>query len=140
METEIVTYRGVVYPWQCDHMGHMNVMWYAGKADEAVWNFFADLGLDQDYFSANGRGMAALEIRTKYKAEVVAGETVEIRTRLTEISSKTIKLTHQMFVRGRGALAAIFEIVGVHMDTRARKSCPFPEQVVIRAQTLLETT
>ncbi len=20
------TYRGVVYPWQCDHMGHMNVM------------------------------------------------------------------------------------------------------------------
>jgi hypothetical protein len=24
----ILTYRGVVYPWQCDHMGHMNVMWY----------------------------------------------------------------------------------------------------------------
>lgn len=21
-----VTYRGTVYPWQCDHMGHMNVM------------------------------------------------------------------------------------------------------------------
>lgn len=20
-----VEYRGVVYPWQCDHMGHMNV-------------------------------------------------------------------------------------------------------------------
>ena len=29
-----ITYRGVVYPWQCDHMGHMNVMWYAGKFDE----------------------------------------------------------------------------------------------------------
>ena len=25
------TYRGIVYPWHCDHMGHMNVMWYAGK-------------------------------------------------------------------------------------------------------------
>src|SRR6266542_3912128 len=22
-----ITYRGVVYPWQCDHMGHLNVMW-----------------------------------------------------------------------------------------------------------------
>jgi len=25
-----VTYRGTVYPWHCDHIGHMNVMWYSG--------------------------------------------------------------------------------------------------------------
>ena len=24
-----ITYRGVVYPWQCDHMGHMNVFFHA---------------------------------------------------------------------------------------------------------------
>jgi hypothetical protein len=30
----IVTYRGSVYPWHCDHVGHMNVMWYVGKFDE----------------------------------------------------------------------------------------------------------
>jgi acyl-CoA thioesterase FadM len=29
------TYRGTVYPWQCDHVGHMNIMWYVGKFDEA---------------------------------------------------------------------------------------------------------
>jgi acyl-CoA thioesterase FadM len=32
------TYRGTVYPWHCDHIGHMNVMWYVGKFDEATWN------------------------------------------------------------------------------------------------------
>jgi len=32
---EPITYRGLVYPWHCDHMGHMNVMWYTGKFDEA---------------------------------------------------------------------------------------------------------
>jgi acyl-CoA thioesterase FadM len=37
----IDTYRGVVYPWHCDHMGHMNVMWYVGKFDEATWPFKA---------------------------------------------------------------------------------------------------
>ncbi len=26
METD-ATYRGTVYPWQCDHVGHMNIMW-----------------------------------------------------------------------------------------------------------------
>ena len=36
------TYCGTVYPWQCDHVGHMNIMWYAGKFDEANWNLFAD--------------------------------------------------------------------------------------------------
>ena len=38
------TYRGTVYPWQCDHVGHMNIMWYVGKFDEANWNLFARLG------------------------------------------------------------------------------------------------
>ena len=41
----IETYRGVVYPWHCDHMGHMNVMWYVGKFDEATWNLFAQVGV-----------------------------------------------------------------------------------------------
>ena len=39
-----LTYRGVVYPWHCDHMGHMNVMWYVGKFDEGTWQFMAAIG------------------------------------------------------------------------------------------------
>jgi hypothetical protein len=46
---DIVTYRGTVYPWHCDHMGHMNVMWYMGKFDEAVWNLFLEVGLTPSY-------------------------------------------------------------------------------------------
>jgi len=42
---EEATYRGTVYPWQCDHVGHMNIMWYVGKFDEANWNFFARSGV-----------------------------------------------------------------------------------------------
>jgi len=137
MQNDTLTYRGVVYPWQCDHMGHMNVMWYTGKADEAIWNFFADLGLNQRYFDDHKRGMAALEIKTSYRAEVVAGETIEIRTSLTEISEKIIKLTHQMYIRESDKLAAVFDVVGIHLDTDARKSCPFPDDVVTRAQSLL---
>jgi acyl-CoA thioester hydrolase len=25
-----ITYKGCVYPWQCDQIGHMNIMWYVG--------------------------------------------------------------------------------------------------------------
>lgn len=31
MSAALVTYRGVVYPSQCDPMGHMNVMWCPGS-------------------------------------------------------------------------------------------------------------
>jgi acyl-CoA thioester hydrolase len=31
----MTTYKGCVYPWHCDHVGHLNIMWYVGKFDEA---------------------------------------------------------------------------------------------------------
>jgi acyl-CoA thioester hydrolase len=41
----VETYRGTIYPWHCDHLGHMNAMWYVGKFDEATWNLFAAIGI-----------------------------------------------------------------------------------------------
>jgi hypothetical protein len=73
MEQE-ATYRGTVYPWQCDHVGHMNIMWYVGKFDEANWNLFARLGLTPSYLRGSGRGMAAVQQNITYKRELLAGD------------------------------------------------------------------
>ena len=81
METD-ATYRGTVYPWQCDHVGHMNIMWYVGKFDEANWNLFARLGLTPSYLRESGRGMAAVQQTVTYKRELLAGDIVEVRSRL----------------------------------------------------------
>ena len=61
MDGGILTYKGAIYPWHCDHMGHMNVMWYVGKFDEAIWNLFARIGLSPSSLREAGRGMAAVE-------------------------------------------------------------------------------
>ena len=34
------TFRGVVYPWHLDHMGHMNVQFYTARFDEATGGEF----------------------------------------------------------------------------------------------------
>ena len=68
-----ITYRGVVYPWQCDHMGHMNVMWYVGKFGEATWQFFSTFGLTPSFLREQGRGMAAVQQNITYKRELRAG-------------------------------------------------------------------
>jgi hypothetical protein len=84
METE-ATYRGTVYPWQCDHVGHMNIMWYVGKFDEANWNLFARLGLTPSYLRESGRGMAGVQQNIAYKRELLAGDIVEVKSILLEL-------------------------------------------------------
>jgi acyl-CoA thioester hydrolase len=64
------TYRGAVYPWHCDHMGHRNVMWYVGKFDEATWNLFASLGVTPAYLREQSRAMAAVQQNITYKREL----------------------------------------------------------------------
>ena len=124
METD-ATYRGTVYPWQCDHVGHMNIMWYVGKFDEANWNLFARLGLTPSYLRESGRGMAAVQQTVTYKRELLAGDIVEVRSRLLEIRDKSVLFMHEMRNAETGEIAAICEFVGVHMDRQARKSTPF---------------
>ncbi len=124
MEGE-ATYRGTVYPWHCDHIGHMNVMWYVGKFDEASWNMFARLGLTPSYLRESGRGMAAVQQNISYKREPFAGDLVEVKSRLVEFRDKSIRILHEMRNAETGEIAATCEIAAVHIDRTARQSTPF---------------
>ena len=119
------TYRGTVYPWHCDHIGHMNVMWYVGKFDEANWNLIARIGLTPTYLRQSGCGMAALQQNISYKRELHAGDIVEITSRVLEVRDKTVRFLHEMRNAETGEIVATCEITGVHMDRKARKSALF---------------
>src|SRR5512144_550284 len=84
----VLTYRGTVYPWQCDHMGHMNSMWYVGKFDEASWQFLASLGLTRALFREQGAGMVAVEQIVEYTRELYAGDIVSISSAIVEVTDK----------------------------------------------------
>jgi acyl-CoA thioester hydrolase len=132
-----VTYRGAVYPWHCDHIGHMNVMWYVGKFDEATWNFVAMLGFGATRMRAEEKGWAAVQQNITYKRELLAGDTVIVRTRLLEVRDKAIRFVHEMVHDESGEVAAVCELTGVHVDRRLRKSAPLPPDVVARARAML---
>lgn len=124
-----ITYRGVVYPWHCDHMGHMNVMWYAGKFDEACWQLLAMLGLHRSRFAQDGTGMVAVEQRIQYKRELHAGDAVKIQSSLLEVKDKSIFMLHKMVDEGSGEVAATMLVIGVHIDARIRKAIRLPDEV-----------
>ncbi len=131
-----ISYQGTVYPWQCDHMGHMNVMWYTGKFDEATWQYFARLGMTRAFFDDNNRGMAALEQTTKYLKEVRPGDILTVRTHTVEVARKTIRFRHEMSETSGGEAVATTELVAVYIDTSLRKGVILPDDVREKAALL----
>lgn len=133
MSDLVETYRGTVYPWHCDHMGHMNVMWYVGKFDEATWQLLTMLGLSPAWLRENRRGMVALDQRIAYQRELHAGDTVVVRSAVLEVRDKVIRFAHQMVNAASGELCAVTQLVAAHLDTERRKTTPLPEEVRHRA-------
>ena len=132
-----ITYRGTVYPWQCDHMGHMNVMWYVSKFDEATWHVFAQVGLTPSFLRQHDRGMAGVQQNLSYKRELRAGDIVAIQSGILEMREKVIRFFHEMRNEETGEISAVTVLTAVHMDTRTRKSCPFPEEILARGRRMI---
>jgi acyl-CoA thioester hydrolase len=124
-----VTYRGTVYPWQCDHMGHMNVMWYVGKFDEASWQLLATLGLTASRFRRDGIRVAAVDQHIEYKRELHAGDVVTIRSTVLAVTEKSIRIAHEMRHDETGEIAAVTILVGVHLDRAGKQARVLPPDV-----------
>ena len=133
---ELLTYRGSIYPWQCDHMGHMNVMWYAAKFDEATWQMAGALGLTGRTLAEARSGMVAAEQTTKYHAELIAGDLVSIRTHILRLGARSIHFIHEMRRAPEDTVVATATLVGVHIDATTRKPLAWPEAVLDAARAM----
>ena len=139
MTRSLITYRGAVYPSQCDHMGHMNVMWYVGKFDEATWQLFAAIGLTPSRLRSGSSGMAGVEQHIEYKRELYAGDVVTVSSTVLEVKDKAIRFDHEMKNDETGEVAARTVLVAVHLDMSTRRARALPADVRDRARAMMET-
>jgi acyl-CoA thioester hydrolase len=140
MTESILTYRGTVYPSQCDHMGHMNVMWYVGKFDEAAWQLLSTLGLTPSRFRSESIGMAAVEQHIEYKRELHAGDVVTVRSDIVDVREKSMRIVHEMRNDETGEIVASMVVVAVHLDAISRKARALPVDVRARALRMVHAT
>ena len=138
MPEPIITYRGTVYPWHCDHMGHMNVMWYVGKFDEGTWHILAKSGATPSRMQSEGFGLVAVEQHIEYKRELREGDLVTVRSSVLEVKEKSIRFTHEMSNDQTGEIAATMVIVGVCIDLTTRKARSLPGDIRERITALLQ--
>ena len=142
MDGGFLTYKGTIYPWHCDHMGHMNVRWYTGRFDEATWLFVARFGLTPPRLRAARRGLVAVEQHLRYVRELTAGDVFRIESRLIEVGAKSMRFAHEMRLLDEHdayTLAATCELTGLLIDLDRRKTVPFDEATAARLAEALPT-
>jgi acyl-CoA thioester hydrolase len=118
-------------------MGHMNVMWYVGKFDEATWQLLTAIGLTPSRLRKENIGMAGVEQHIEYERELFAGDVVTVTSNVLEIKDKAIRFAHEMRNDETGIVAARMVVVAVHLDRAARKARSFPADVRERAAAMI---
>ena len=119
-----------VEPAWIDYNGHMNMAYYLVLFDRAVDEAFAVLGIGPDYVEARRRSCFTAEIHTLYRRELIGDETVRVTVQLIDHDEKRIHAYLEIRQARDGWLAASCEKLFLHVDTEARKVCPFPPDIL----------
>jgi acyl-CoA thioester hydrolase len=121
------TYRAVVFPWHCDHIGHMNVRWYAHHFDDAGFHLWSMAGVSHADIRAHDVGVVVAQIKIDYIKEMNAGDLLVVRNAFTHVGNKSIRHLGRMFNADTGVLCATQETIEVFFDPVKRVSAPMPD-------------
>lgn len=124
------TYRAVVSPSDCDHLGHMNVSRYFAACSDGVFAFQTALGLGRRSMTEERKlSFAVVRAESDFKSEIMAGEVVALRTGVLEIGGKSLTFLHRL-VKVEDETVA-FETVFrcVMLDLEARRAAAIPDDI-----------
>src|SRR4051794_16830201 len=92
----------------CDPMGHVNNATYSTYLEEARIEALGGLS-----------NFILARVEIDFRAELRAGEEIEVRTRCSRIGTKSLDLEHEMHANGRLAAQAKSVLVGYDYDAGA---------------------
>ncbi len=121
--------RNMVFPWHCDHYGHMNVRWYTHFFDDASFLIWSTVGLNMREIQATGVHSVIARTTTEYHHEVRAGDPVLIVGGFSRIGKKSLNVYTRMLDANTRELRASNEYVIVFFNAESRRSAEIPEDV-----------
>jgi acyl-CoA thioester hydrolase len=110
LETEVT-------PDQIDHLGHMNVRYYAEHARTGASSLLATLGLGDD----DQRALVQRDSYTRHHHEQLVGEPLEVRGGVLDAGATQVRLYEELRNPGRDELAATFVLTFEAADRVERR-------------------
>ncbi|MGE3571467.1 MAG: acyl-CoA thioesterase [Burkholderiales bacterium] len=121
-----------VRPEWIDYNGHMNVGYYHVAFDIAAEEFFQFLGFTPEFRRRHDATTFALESHLNFLREVKEGDPLRFEARLLDHDAKRIHFYQEMFHAEGGYLAASCESLSAHVNQKARRTAPMPEELLER--------
>lgn len=137
VETLPLVYQTIIPESYRDIMGHMNVRWYVSLFDEAGYPLFDLFGITQAYYQDQQNGTFDLEHHIRYLAEVLIGDSVQIRARVIGHSPKRVHYMLFMVNQTRQVVSATSEIVNTHTNLQTRRTSPYPPEISAKISALV---
>lgn len=121
------TNRAVVFPAQCDHLGHMNVRYYAHIFDDASFHAWASIGITFDDMYAQKAVTVVAHAATDFIQEVKAGSLVKVESAFVKLGIKSTTYRQRLVNVETGVLHAKQKMVEVFFNLETRESVAMPE-------------
>jgi len=126
----MIVNKAVAHPWLCDIMGHLTTRHYVAMFDDAAYHFlFNVFGWSGATDESAERGWVDVRHLIEYKAEVAAGDVLEIRASMVKIGTKSFTARYEMINLGKDELAATLECISVLFDMKGRHSLVLTDQL-----------
>ena len=135
----LVVNKCVAHPWKCDVMGHLTTRFYVAMFDDASYHFLhTAFGWTISAHESQKFGWADVRHVIEYKAEVSAGDVLEIRACLQKIGTKSITVLFEMVDLAKDEVVATLESICVFFDLEVRQAIPITDEMRNSAQQYLE--
>ncbi|HXQ10543.1 MAG TPA: thioesterase family protein [Caulobacteraceae bacterium] len=120
-----------VKPEEIDGLGHMNVRYYAERAQRANEALLAELGLDA--CGEAGPRLIQPDTYTRYQREQFAGATLVVRGGVLEADANGVRCYYELANPAKDEIAATFLITSALADRMSGETAPLPQAVVANA-------
>jgi acyl-CoA thioester hydrolase len=127
-----------VEPAWIDYNGHLNMAYYNVLFDRAVDEVYEVLGLGLAYVETTRHSTFTAEVHVRYLRELLVDAPVRVTFQLLGFDSKRMHYFEQLLHAEEGWLSATSENMALNVDMRAKKTAPFPANVMGRLALMKE--
>jgi acyl-CoA thioester hydrolase len=127
-------YEGTVSAEEIDHLGHMNVRFYATRAMAATRALLAENGLDEATLAADDTVVGVPDTFTRHYREQLEGARLAVMSGVIGIGEAGLLLHHELVNADTGELAATFRHRVEPLHRASREPRPFSSAFVSACQ------
>ena len=127
-------YSATVRPEWIDDNGHMNLAYYVLIFDGATDLICEAISLGAAHRQASRTSVFAAETHILYRAELLLGDQVSVRSQLIATDAKRIHLAHEMHRANEPV--AFQEVMLLHVSLDTRRVTPFPPDILAQVSSL----